>query len=227
MQNAVTGYNKFEKIEALVEKYDLKWKRLHILDLGGILHSFEILKEIFPKSEIYTFNMLQEDLKGVKNPIVGDAHNLSKSLGKRKFDVIFATDIIEHLVSPDDMLDGCHKYLKGGGYLFVTTPNLACWYNRIFLLMGLSPANYHPSLRYRVGNPFIGKFEGEHKSVFTFRGLKELIELHNFKIIHISGFVYKEISRAAGRYGFVRRLIDRILPNGLREGILVVARKSH
>lgn len=41
----------------------------------------------------------------------------------KEFDVIFAGDLIEHLVNPGLFLDNAKKHLKEGGRLIVTTPN--------------------------------------------------------------------------------------------------------
>lgn len=40
-----------------------------------------------------------------------------------QFDIIFAGDLIEHLVNPGLFLDACKKMLKPGGLLILTTPN--------------------------------------------------------------------------------------------------------
>jgi SAM-dependent methyltransferase len=221
----VTGYKKFDKIRKIIYREDIQNRKFDILDLGGLCDTFKILEKIFPKSQIYTLNSSREDMAGCKNKITGDAENLAKSLKNKKFDIIFLTDVIEHLMFPDKCLNGCYKHLKRGGLLFLTTPNLACWYNRMFILMGLSLPNYHPSTEYRVGNPFIGKFPGSHKSVFTSKGLKELIKIHKFKILYSRGFVYRELSCAAGRHGNLREIVDKFMPAGSKEGILIVAKR--
>jgi len=41
----------------------------------------------------------------------------------KKFDVIFAGDLIEHLLNPGLFLDSSKKHLKEGGRLIITTPN--------------------------------------------------------------------------------------------------------
>lgn len=222
----ITGYKKFDKIKKIILKENIQNKKLEILDIGGVSRSFEILEKAFPNSVIHTLNSSGEDLEGCKNAIEGDAENLSKSLKDKKFNIIFLTDVIEHLTHPDKCLDGCHKHLKEDGILFLTTPNLACWYNRIFLLLGLALPNYHPSTEYRVGNPFIGRFPGGHKSVFTAKGLKELIRIHKFKILYFQGYEYKDLTVAAGRHGILREAVNKIMPTGLREGILIVSMKD-
>lgn len=239
-ESPVTGYKKFVLMEKIAAREGIRYKKIEILDLGGVTQSFKILKKIFPNAIIYTFNSFQDDMVGCENPIKGDAENLSETLKNKTFDAIFATDVMEHLTYPDSMLEGCHKHLREKGHLFITTPNMACWYNRLFLLFGLSPPNYHPSVKYRVGNPFVGKFIAqdntpiikkkslitEHKSVFTYGGLKELIKIYNFKIVNMCGFDYSEHHNASGRHGVLRVVLNKILPNGMKEGILVEAIKS-
>lgn len=50
------------------------------------------------------------------------------------FDLVTALEIIEHLDSPRDFLREIFKILSPGGYLLVTTPNIAHWVGRIRFL---------------------------------------------------------------------------------------------
>src|SRR5512147_1690274 len=43
------------------------------------------------------------------------------------FDVIICSEVIEHVYSPDDLLDEIARLLKPKGYAILTTPNLASW----------------------------------------------------------------------------------------------------
>jgi hypothetical protein len=57
------------------------------------------------------------------------------------------------------------------------------------------------------------------------RGLKRLFEIHGFKIKHVDGFEYSEEKwRPAGRKRNMRKILNLILPKGLKEGMLVVAK---
>jgi 2-polyprenyl-3-methyl-5-hydroxy-6-metoxy-1,4-benzoquinol methylase len=55
------------------------------------------------------------------------------------FDVIFAGEVIEHLVDTTAFLRETWRVLKYGGTLIVTTPNLASFENRLRLLLGIYP----------------------------------------------------------------------------------------
>jgi 2-polyprenyl-3-methyl-5-hydroxy-6-metoxy-1,4-benzoquinol methylase len=51
------------------------------------------------------------------------------------FDVIFMGDLIEHVLSPDDLLLECKRILKKNGLLIISTPNLDCLWARTTLLL--------------------------------------------------------------------------------------------
>jgi SAM-dependent methyltransferase len=56
---------------------------------------------------------------------------------ERRFDVITAIDVIEHVESPAGFLREARKLINPGGVLFVTTPNVECIQGRLrFLLQG-------------------------------------------------------------------------------------------
>ncbi|MFA5362966.1 MAG: class I SAM-dependent methyltransferase [Candidatus Omnitrophota bacterium] len=105
------------------------------------------------------------------------------------FDFIFAGELIEHLFNPDLFLSESYRVLKSRGYLLLTTPNLASWHNRIALFLGYQPHYSEVSLKYNVGKMFPtdkGDVSG-HIRLFTYRAIKELLNLYNFKIIKIMG----------------------------------------
>lgn len=107
-------------------------------------------------------------------------------------DVVFCGEIIEHLINIDHVLGEIRRVLKPGGSCILTTPNLACWYNRVALLAGSQPyiswvpwghfflsGPLQPQLTIGAGRP--------HISVMTVRALKELILSHGFKIRRLEG----------------------------------------
>ena len=107
------------------------------------------------------------------------------------FDGIFCGELIEHLYDPDHLLDEIYRVLKNEGICVLTTPNLASWYNRIFLLLGYQPLFTEVSRRHEVGYPFpffSKEGRGGHIRVFTFKALRELVIIHKFKIVFATGF---------------------------------------
>jgi len=73
----------------------------------------------------YTYdNVLGVDIKKNENvDIIWDLNEPFNFVPKRSQDFIFAGEIIEHLLNMGFFIDECHKVLKKGGYLIVTTPN--------------------------------------------------------------------------------------------------------
>jgi 2-polyprenyl-3-methyl-5-hydroxy-6-metoxy-1,4-benzoquinol methylase len=61
------------------------------------------------------------------------------------FDLVFAGEVIEHLVDTDGFLSEVARCTKQGGHVIVTTPNLASFENRLRLALGMYPAwlNYN------------------------------------------------------------------------------------
>ena len=55
--------------------------------------------------------------------VLGDAHNLDKLFPTERFDLIIASDIIEHLPNPGRFLEACRSVLTPDGTLLVTTVN--------------------------------------------------------------------------------------------------------
>ncbi len=55
---------------------------------------------------------------------------------ENKFDFITATDVLEHLKNPEELLFKVKKYLKDNGRLIISVPNIAFWTIRIKHLLG-------------------------------------------------------------------------------------------
>jgi SAM-dependent methyltransferase len=105
------------------------------------------------------------------------------------FDCIHAGEIIEHLFSPDLLLEEISRLLKPSGYGVLTTPNLASWRNRFALSIGWQPFDTEVSTRFIVGNPRAarGVLSG-HIRVFTAKALIELVGLHGLSIRKAAGY---------------------------------------
>ena len=62
------------------------------------------------------------------------------------FDLVYAIEVFEHLHRPYDVLRECHRILKPGGFLVVSTPNLLHLQSRMrFLLTGFYDLYQPPS----------------------------------------------------------------------------------
>jgi ubiquinone/menaquinone biosynthesis C-methylase UbiE len=131
-----------------------------------------------------------------------------------RFDVVLANQVIEHVANIDVFLSEIFRVLKKGGYAIVSTENGSSWVNitaavlgwQIFSLTNMS------SKGLGVGNPFAmlrGKNDiassWTHKTIFNYRGLKEIFELHGFMVENILGAGYfplpSQVARIDVRHG--------------------------
>lgn len=55
------------------------------------------------------------------------------------FKACFCGEALEHIYDTDNLVKEVRRVLLPGGYFVVTVPNIASWYNRIFLLFGMLP----------------------------------------------------------------------------------------
>jgi SAM-dependent methyltransferase len=116
-------------------------------------------------------------------------------------DVVIMSELIEHLVDTDAALDEAFRVLKPGGSLLLSTPNLAAWYNRGLVALGVQPVFSEVSLRAVYGRP--GSQVAGHLHLFTRRALVALLEARGFSSIGVSGARYHDVPRPL-------RPIDRV-----------------
>lgn len=88
-------------------------------------------------------------------------HNIETGLPFKDscFDLIWCTDVVEHLYRPDFLISEIDRVLKVGGISIMTTPNSAFWFYHIVKLWGWTPK--------KLQNP-------DHKQFFDFRTIKKL-----------------------------------------------------
>ena len=120
----------------------------------------------------------------------------------RKFDVIIAGELIEHLDNPGLFLQRVKSHLEEDGLLILTTPNpfaLGNAFIPIKLLLG--------------GDYSVNK---EHKCWYCLKTLRQLLEKYGFKIIE-----QRTISR--DRYLSVKRFVQTKLLTKAGPAIFIVA----
>lgn len=114
-------------------------------------------------------------------------------LGSASVDVVIISEVIEHLVDTDIALAEAKRVLVPGGTLLLSTPNLAAWYNRGLLLLGIQPIFTEVSLRGIYGRP--GHEVVGHLRLFTRRALVALLEAHGFLDVTMAGAPYHDVPR--------------------------------
>ncbi len=108
-------------------------------------------------------------------------------------DVVVSDDVVEHLVDTDSYAREIGRVLVPGGWLFLSTPNLAAWFNRLSLLAGIQPAFTEVSFEGVFGRP--GADIVGHLRVFTARAIREFLVHHGFEIVDVRGARFDALPR--------------------------------
>jgi SAM-dependent methyltransferase len=125
------------------------------------------------------------------------------------------SELIEHLVDTDAALDEAFRVLKPGGSLLLSTPNLAAWYNRGLVALGVQPVFSEVSLYGVYGRP--GSVVAGHLHLFTRRALVGLLAARGFSAITVRGARYHDVPRPL-------RPIDRALCSWPAAASILLAR---
>lgn len=108
-------------------------KKLGICDAPSVLevgagngYFSQGVKKIYPRADIFYLDVVEDLLAYYKKhfecePVIGEFS--SESFNEKKFDLIIARDILEHVRDPVQMLNDAYQLLKPGGLLFFITPN--------------------------------------------------------------------------------------------------------
>lgn len=134
-------------------------------------------------------------------------------------DVVVMSEVIEHLVDTDSAVEEAHRVLKPGGSLLLSTPNLAAWYNRGLLALGIQPVFSEVSLRSVFGRP--GSQVAGHLHMFTRRALVEFLAAYRLQTVRVTGARYHDVPAAL-------RPLDRLFCHwpSAASILLVQARKT-
>jgi len=108
--------------------------------------------------------------KGLEDAFVVNLNNQKLPFLAKTFDLVVASEVIEHLHNPNNLLIEARRVLKDKGALIITTPNFLYWGNRIKFLLG--------NFKYEKS----GMFDESHVHFYTYRSLKRELEETRFKI---------------------------------------------
>lgn len=111
-----------------------------------------------------------------RNAEMLDLNNFDKLPWSISFDLIIFADILEHLIDPDRVLKLLTaRYLKPGGRVIISLPNVANWKVRLSLLMG------------KFDYTEVGILDKTHLHLYTFKSALKLIDSAGLKVLKIFG----------------------------------------
>ena len=128
-----------------------------------------------------------------------DLNHPLDGLPSETFDVIHANQVIEHVTNVDTFVSEVYRLLRPGGYAVISTENGSSWHNVFAAIMGwqiFSLTNVsgkmaglgNPCAIQRGNEPFSATWT--HKTIFNYRGLIEMFEVHGFREVIVKGAGY-------------------------------------
>lgn len=134
-------------LELIKDKINPESKKMNLLSLAcstGVIE--EKIKKNLNISVVGIDAATQALKRATKRGLLTRHGDISKKLPFKDnfFDFIFAGEVIEHIFDTKAFLNEIHRVLKPGGYVVITTPNLARIDDRLKLLFGKTPRQTSP-----------------------------------------------------------------------------------
>lgn len=136
------------------------FKNLKLLELG--CGKGEYLS-IFKNLEIEIYGLDKEKFDNNLNMAQCDFENHNFPSPDNYFDIVFSKSTIEHVYNTDNFLSECYRVLKPNGKIIILTPDWESQHKDF----------YH---------------DYTHVKPFTYRGLRDVLLIHNFKNVKVEKF---------------------------------------
>lgn len=104
----------------------------------------------------------------IHNIYYGNVENLEKSWQDVNFNLILATEIIEHLDNPGLFLESMKNLFEADTKMIITTPNSYCLHSFVYSLL--------------TGQEYV---HPEHTCYYSYTTLSYLLKRHNFKVENV------------------------------------------
>ncbi|MCK4669639.1 MAG: class I SAM-dependent methyltransferase [Nanoarchaeota archaeon] len=184
------------KIYRIIRRLNRKYRFQKTLDVACADGSFSAkLKKDFG-FETHGIDISKNAVKSANNRgVKAKVHNLEKAIPypDGSFDLVLASEVIEHLYDTDFFISELKRVLRKGGILILTTPNLVSLTNRVRILFGKYP-NFVPEYRIPGG--------AGHIRAYTVPILKQQLKEYKLNIISIvtSNVTFPMRSRFAPKF---------------------------
>ena len=158
----------------------------HLQEKGCIVTGVERDPVLAEKARQYCVEVIEGDVE--------DPQSLARLRGP--FHYVVLSDILEHLVWPEDLLKALHGKLSQAGHVLAAIPNVLVWHTRKEFLLG----------RFDYQNS--GTLDRTHLRFFTLKTARQLVEASGYRMVdtylsyHIPG-----LNRAVQRIrGLLRKM---------------------
>ena len=132
------------------------------------------------------------------------------------FDLVFSNQVIEHVADTDRFVSEALRVLRPGGTAVIATENMSSWHNIGALVLGWQAFSLTNVTQQAagIGNPLSNLRSStepltgtgwQHRRIFSYRGLRELFEVHGFSDVTVHAVGYyplpTRIARLDPRHG--------------------------
>lgn len=193
----------------LSKKHILSNKKCKVLEIGytkgGLLDQLSKFKDI----EKYAIDVhprkFDEDILFYQQ----DCNDGLPNLGNQQFDIVFAGEIIEHIIDDKQFLKNIYSIMKPDGILCLTTPNLFFSVNRLIFPFGKMP--------YFAYAPY-------HYHMYSCNSLAEMVRECEFEVLQIASSHVLISTRRNKILGRIFEYLGNIFPT-FGAHIILFARK--
>ena len=164
--------------------------------------------------DLFAFEGSNQQHPAIDRFIVADIEKTELDLPASHFDVLIFADVLEHLVNPWEILSKMLHYLRPGGMVIISVPNIR-------EITSLRRIAFEGSFRY---DPLGGIFDTTHLRFFCRRDLINMIEGTGSLTLEKA---YPIMSLKKSMRGRVNQLTLGVFEQFLTTQYVAVARKKH
>lgn len=142
-------YHRYWRILQALEQLSIAVSDARALDLGCLRPELASLLATHYQCEVVGIDQWEmlEAWEGKAPPmrflccnLEGDWHSPFAETEDDRFDLVFALEVIEHMIDPAAFLSRIKAVLRPGGHVVISTPNINCLRNRVMVPLGRYPS---------------------------------------------------------------------------------------